>query len=60
LPILRAIPRTCAESLCPSRRSESTVFWQISGIFGGTSPTFVSDLSTRCTSIRSGLGFQRA
>jgi hypothetical protein len=25
LPILRAIPRTCAESLCPSRRSGSTV-----------------------------------
>jgi hypothetical protein len=60
LPISFAIPRTCAESLCPVDKSESTIFWQISGIFGGRSPAAANDRSTRSASSRSGLRVQRA
>src|SRR6266851_2927333 len=60
LPIFRAIPRTFARSSCPPVGFESTTFWQISGIFGGTNPAAASDRSTRSASLRSGLRVHRA
>ena len=60
LPIFLAIPPVCARSLCPVEKSASTIFWQISGIFGRTSPAAANDRSTRSASLRSGLRVQRA